>query len=159
MDEPHWLVDEMLGRLARYLRFLGYDAEYVRGTSDDEVVRRARAEKRRVVTRDRLLAQRMLDAVLLTQTDIEGQMRELKEAYPPLRNELRFDRCSICNGRLSIPERVPRTGLDELPPDVREGRVPLYSCTLCGHLYWEGSHTQSIRARLAHWLPAEPVTG
>ncbi len=118
MDEPRWLVDEMLGRLVRYLRFLGYDAEYVRGITDDEIVERARVDQRRVITRDRSLARRLPDAVLLTRTDIAGQMRELRTAFPALRADVRFDRCSICNGRLSILEKVPSQGpgLDALPP-------------------------------------------
>jgi uncharacterized protein len=156
MDEPRWLVDEMLGRLARYLRFLGYDAENVRGVADDEIVRRARAENRRVVTRDRALARALPDSVLLTRTDIAGQMRELQTAFPTLRLDVRLDRCSLCNGRLSITERVPPEAARavSVPLEVREGRISLYSCTQCGHLYWEGSHTQSVRSRLAEWFPA-----
>jgi len=161
MDESRWLVDEMLGRLVRYLRFLGYDAEYVRGITDDEIVERAHAEQRRVITRDRSLARRLPDAVLLTRTDIAGQMRELRRAFPALRPDVRFDRCSLCNGRLSVLEKVPSQGpdLDALPPEVRAGRVHLYACVQCHHLYWEGSHTRSVRTRLAQWLPTEPGTG
>jgi uncharacterized protein len=154
MDDPRWLVDEMLGRLARYLRFLGYDTAYVRGVDDDAIVQRARAEGRRVITRDRLLSGRMADAVLLSRTDIAGQMRELRASFPELRREVRFDRCSVCNGRLLAQEELPKRGrdLERLPPGVREGRSVLYACTECGHLYWEGSHTRSVRGRIAQWV-------
>lgn len=161
MDEPRWLVDEMLGRLARYLRFLGYDTEYVRGAEDDEIVQRARKEGRRTITRDRDLARRLPDAVLLTHTDIEGQMRELRAAYPALIRDVRFERCSECNGLLSLLDAVPSGagGLDDLPTEVRAGHTPLYGCSSCGHLYWEGTHTKSVRARLTRWFPLERIAG
>jgi uncharacterized protein len=159
MEEPRWLVDEMLGRLARYLRFLGYDAEYARGASDADIVKRARTENRRIVTRDRGLARRLDGSVLLARTDIAGQLQEFKRAFPGLRGEVRFDRCSLCNGRLRLFEEEPHLpcqrsprGRDELPAGIR------YACSDCGHLYWEGSHTASIRARLAKWLAAETLT-
>jgi len=160
MDEPRWLVDEMLGRLARYLRFIGYDTAYVRGVSDDEIVRQARAERRRVLTRDRGLAGRSPEAILLTRTDIAGQMRELLQAFPSLRSDVRFDRCSLCNGSLRTVAVIPESASPKsLPPDVRAGRSPLYACSQCGHLYWEGSHTRSVRTRLVAWLRTEPAAG
>lgn len=161
MDEPRWLVDEMLGRLSRYLRFLGYDTEYVSGVGDDAVAARARDEGRRLITRDRTLSRRLPNAVLLSRTDIAGQMRELRAAYPDLRHEVHFDRCSLCNGRLSAGTKVPPEGkvLERLPPEVRQGRTPLYACQTCGHLYWEGSHTRNVRRRLADWSRSEPENG
>ncbi len=161
MHEPRWLVDEMLGRLARYLRFLGYDTEYVRGFDDNEIVARARRESRRAVTRDRKLSERLPDAVLLTRTDIAGQMQELRVAFPGLRSAVRFDRCSLCNGQLVVQEGLPsdRPELDRLPKEVRALRVPLYACAQCGHLYWEGSHTRYVRRRLGEWFSPEPASG
>lgn len=157
MDEPRWLVDEMLGRLSRYLRFLGYDTEYVHGLTDAEVVRLAHTARRRVLTRDRSLARSLPDSILLTRTDLAGQMQELRRNFPPLRLEVRFDRCSECNGPLSrLPGPPGDRGEDRtVPAEVREGRAPVFACSVCGHLYWEGSHTRSVRARLASWFPVE----
>ena len=157
-DEPRWLVDEMLGRLSRYLRFLGYDTEYVRGASDDEIVVRARRETRRLITRDRALSSQLTDSVLLTTTDIEGQVRQLREALPSLRLEVRFDRCSICNGRLSPggPLTYEPSRTTTVPPEVRAGSAPYFVCDSCGQLYWEGSHTREVRKRLSEWFREEP---
>lgn len=160
MDEPRWLVDEMLGRLARYLRFLGYDAAYVRNSPDEEIVRRARAEHRRLITRDRALAMQLADAVFLARTDIAGQMAELRKEVPSLRTEVKFDRCSLCNGLLHPVHEVPPGSVPgEIPAEVRNGQSPLYACAECGHLYWEGSHTASVRKRLRAWSHPEPGTG
>ncbi|MFZ0829753.1 MAG: Mut7-C RNAse domain-containing protein [Thermoplasmata archaeon] len=161
MDEPKWLVDEMLGRLSRYLRFLGYDTEYVHGLTDDAVVLQAQNTHRRVLTRDHALARRSPDSILLTHTDIAGQMQELGRAFPQLRHDVRFDRCSVCNGPLAVMERVPQavTHPPSLPPEIRDGRIPVHACSRCGHLYWEGSHTRAVRSRLTGWFPVATVSG
>jgi len=149
---PRLLADEMVGRLARYLRMMGADTVYVRGLADEEVLRIARAEERVLLTRDRELARRSGRAVLLSSPRIEDQVRETWAAVPTLSRELRFDRCTLCNGRLS-PVETPGPA-DTIPGvpwgRVREGLV-LYRCDGCRHLFWEGSHTEGVRRRLHAW--------
>lgn len=153
--EPRWLADEMLGRLARYLRFMGFDAEYVRGRTDDEVRAWAERDGRTLLTRDRLLARRTPGAVGISATDIDGQLSELRRAFPSVQWEVRFERCTLCNGRL---ERWrPLAGV-ALPPEVHgdllERGLDLHRCSRCHHFYWEGSHTRNLRARIARAPPA-----
>ena len=153
MSESRWLVDEMLGRLARYLRFLGYDTEYVKGIPDEAIAAQAQRERRRLITRDRALAAKTRGSVLLTSVEIGGQVRELLQAYPRLRHTVRFDRCSVCNGPLLRQSTVPAgAGRTTPPPRVRAGRANLYACADCKHLYWQGSHTSAIQSRLRGWL-------
>ncbi len=142
----------MVGRLARYLRMMGADTVYARGWTDDEIVRRAAKEGRTVVTRDRALARRAGSALLLSSPRLEDQVREVRSAFPALDPNLRFDRCTVCNGRLqpyapSPVEPAGRTGETDL---ARPG-VARFRCAECGHLYWEGSHTEAIRRRLRAW--------
>ncbi len=147
----------MLGRLARYLRFVGLDTEYARGLDDDEILRRSRAEGRRIVTRDRGLAARSPEAVLLRSGAIAQQWNELRAAYPRLPTEVRFVRCSACNGLLSPYLRGTDPARETGLPRAREGwELPLFACRACGQLYWEGSHTRRIRATLARWSGEAP---
>ncbi len=150
MTDPRWLVDEMLGRLARYLRFLGYDAEYARGESDDALRRRARAEGRILVTRDRALASRTPGAVCLASTAIDGQWRELRAQVPDLGSEVRFVRCSRCNGALR-PVAADALDPSTLPRERSDRVSSLHRCDRCGHVYWEGTHTAAIRESLRRW--------
>jgi uncharacterized protein with PIN domain len=150
MSGPRWLVDEMLGRLARYLRFLGHDTEYVRGLEDSEIRRRVRAEGRILLTRDRLLSTQTPSAVWIPSVELPEQLRILRDRFPALPFEVRFDRCTVCNGELAL---VPVT---ESSPERGAGRTslpragaPIYACTRCGHRYWEGSHTSRIRSVVA----------
>ena len=140
----------MVGRLARYLRFLGYDTEYARGLDDDTIARRAREEGRVLVTRDRELAARVPGALLLRSPHLDDQLRAVRASFPELREEVAFERCSLCNGRLA-PWSAPADGT--LPPELPRERVnaglPIFACVACGHRYWEGGHTARIRSRLA----------
>jgi uncharacterized protein with PIN domain len=141
-----------LGRLARSLRVLGHDKVYATGMADADIARRARDESRTLVTRDRELARRVPDSVLLGSGSLGDQLLQLRQARPEASWEPRFDRCTVCNGELRA---VPADGLrahpgsPTLPPAVLTGHEPLYRCGECGHPYWDGSHTRDMRARYA----------
>lgn len=151
-------MDAMLGRLARYARFVGCDTVYAPESWDDtEVARRAADDGRVLVTRDRRLAARVPGAVLLTSAHLEPQWRALRHAVPSLPHEVRFERCSLCNGRLR--PYVRGTAVDRelaLPPPNPAIDRTLHACERCGQLYWEGSHTATIRERLRRWAEPPP---
>jgi uncharacterized protein len=152
-----FLADEMVGRLARYLRFAGCDTEYVRGGSDDDVIARAEAEDRVILTRDRALAARTPRAFLLRSSEIRGQWQEVRAAWPDVGEEVRFERCTECNGELRPYARGTDPGREaKVPREARHPGLRLYGCATCGHLYWEGSHTAGIRARFRTWSREAP---
>jgi uncharacterized protein with PIN domain len=140
---PRFLADAMLERLARWLRVLGVDVESAGGTAADrELVRRAAAEDRVLLTRDRRLALEHgagEHLVVRSAAPLE-QLREVVERFaievPP---EL-FTRCLLCNAPLEPAERPG------VPPPARR-------CPQCDRIYWEGSHTRRMRAALAGVLP------
>lgn len=152
MAAVRFLADEMLGRLARYLRFVGCDTSYARGLEDDEILRRARAERRVILTRDRRLAARAERALLIDSPQLRDQWRAVRGAFPDVPAEVRFERCTECNGVL---ERVAAPSGDfraeGVPWDRVAAGLPLARCRDCAHYYWEGSHTADIRHRLAAW--------
>lgn len=152
MAEPRLVADEMLGRLARYLRMLGADTIYARGWTDDEIVQRSAADGRTVLTRDRLLARRSAGALLLTSPRLDAQLRSVWQAFPALAHTPQFLRCTECNGELGplAPGRAV-TGAPGIPWDRITTGLVVMECRACGHLYWEGSHTRSVRDRLLEW--------
>ncbi|HXQ93586.1 MAG TPA: Mut7-C RNAse domain-containing protein [Thermoplasmata archaeon] len=147
-DPPRWVADEMLGRLARYLRFLGHDTLYVRGLDDASVRKLAESTGRVLLTRDHDLAGRTQGALLLRSVYIVEQLRELRTAYPALSGTVTFDRCPECNDRLRPWVAPPDS--TELPagtPRPVDGRpIPVWVCPGCGRRFWEGSHAPKIRA-------------
>ena len=136
----------MLGKLARWLRLLGYDAAYLRDTDDLEVVRQARTQGRLVLTRDTgLAARRAVRALLIDSQSLDEQLEQVAQAVG-LPAEDTPPRCPACN--------VP---LEHLAYEVAQNRVPPYVwrthrtftiCPQCGRTYWEGSHWRAIRQRL-----------
>jgi uncharacterized protein len=153
---PRLLADEMLGRLARYLRMLGCDTVYARGWTDDEIVARAQADRRTLLTRDRALAGRVAPVILLRTVDLPGQLREVVANLPELPRAVAFERCTVCNGLLrpSLAPAHPGPRSPRGPTDPLPG--PVFECGECGHRYWEGSHTASIRRHLAEWVAEVP---
>ncbi|MFZ0699427.1 MAG: Mut7-C RNAse domain-containing protein [Thermoplasmata archaeon] len=152
------MADEMLGRLARYLRFMGFDTAYARGLPDDEVRARAELEGRVLLTRDHALAHHTPGAVGLLATDIDGQLAELRRAFPTIRWEIRFERCTLCNGPLGRWTPSPGGPLPRgAPRELVEQGLALYRCSDCGHVYWEGSHSEHVRSRIARATAASEV--
>jgi len=143
----------MLGRLARWLRLLGYDALYDPSADDRELARCAAASGRVLLTRDRgLLARRLVTRGLLIDDDhLAGQLRQVAAefglAFDPARC---FTRCLACNA----PTR-------EVSPAEVEGRVPPFvlrtqerfrACPGCARVYWAGSHRELALRQLERLL-------
>jgi uncharacterized protein len=151
---PRFLADAMLGRLARWLRVLGFDTIYDPSLHDEALVRLAESEDRVLLTRDRhLLRERHpRNAVEVTRDAPLEQLVALVDQLtlrPPA--EL-FTRCLVCNAML---EDVPRD-VASLPPMARELPGPIRQCPDCKRLYWPGSHvrrmTRALEAALPQWF-------
>lgn len=152
--EPCFLADGMLGRLARWLRLLGYDTEYDNHASDLELARRARAEGRVLLTRDRALAARRgLQTLLIDSERLEEQVRQVVETFGwPA--DAALSRCACCN--VPLEEVEPEAVRELVPPHVLRTQRRFWLCRGCGRVYWQGSHVDSIRRRLGELKNDEP---
>lgn len=136
-----FFADEMLGRLARWLRILGYDTRYEARISDYELLRLASAEDRFVLTRDRKLPGKTLAAkILVLKSDRYSQ--QIKEVCDLLRLPVNYDRvfslCLDCN--LAV-EPLPKERVkDRVPSYVYDRHESFHHCPRCGKVYWGGSH-------------------
>ncbi len=151
MDERplRLLADCMLGRLAKWLRLLGYDTAYENDATDHELARRARAEGRVLLTRDHELAgRRGLDTQLIRSEQLEEQVEEVRRALGPP-PEPSLSRCSVCNGTL---QEVPRREVADLvPPYVLETHDAFRRCKQCGRVYWSGTHVDGMDEELTQF--------
>jgi hypothetical protein len=142
----------MLGRLAKWLRLLGYDTAYDNSSKDHELARRARAEGRVLLTRDRELSRRHgLESLLIQSEQLEQQVEEVQEAVgPPADPSL--SRCSVCN---VVLEDVSSDEIaDRVPPYVLETHNEFRYCPGCGRVYWSGSHVQRMNEQLEEFGPS-----
>lgn len=145
--EPRVLLDAMCGKLATHLRICGYDAAYAldRGIESDEGLREfARDEGRTLLTRDRELAARTDDSVLLDSRDVRDQLRELAGVGFALGLD-EPTRCGRCNGRLEPVDGHEST--PEYAPDPATEQV--WRCEECDQRFWKGSHWERVAATLA----------
>jgi uncharacterized protein with PIN domain len=151
-DEPaavRFVVDVMLGRLAHWLRRLGYDTDYANDHDDATLARIARAESRVLLTRDRALAARRgLRALLIDSQVLDEQLAQVRAAFPlpPALRSARCSRCSECNGLLVPATRAEVAG--RVPPYVLRTYAHFQVCPGCGRVYWPGSHRAGIESRL-----------
>src|SRR5260221_10955351 len=150
--KPRFLADCNVGRLARWLRALGYDASYHPRIGDAELVREAAAESRVLLTRDRDLTKRrviqtgVVRAILIRDDEVTAQLRQVfKELGLELKEAL--TRCIECNAELQ--SRVASTVAERVPPYVRQTQSRYSECPGCGRIYWAGTHWQRMREVLA----------
>ncbi|HID64772.1 MAG TPA: hypothetical protein EYP49_18805 [Anaerolineae bacterium] len=145
--EMKFIVDGMLGRLAKWLRILGYDTAYFPHLDDDQLVRLARAEGRLLLTRDRGLARRRGLQCLLIESDyLEEQLDQIL-AELALTEEHSFSRCPVCNTPL---QKVEKTGLEgRVPPHIFRTHKDFSLCPNCDKIYWPGTHWARMQEKLA----------
>ncbi len=144
----------MLGRLARWLRFAGFDVSFDPSLPELPLAGLARGEGRWLLTCDRRLASFAGPrVVLLRRAGVAEQMRELRERLPLDVDPARFlTRCSCCNGTL---EEVAREAAqNRVPPYVAVHAPRFMACNRCGRLYWPGTHASRIARQLEGWLGA-----
>ena len=151
--EPAFLADAMLHGLARWLRVAGFDTSTDRQQDDPELVTRARAEGRILLTRDQALVQDLRpDRVLLISAGKPlRQLRELVDRLQPPAPSALFQRCLRCNTPVRVASRREVETL--FPEPARSMPGPFHSCPECGRLYWPGSHTRRMRALLTETIP------
>ncbi len=154
LREPRFVLDTHLGRLAAYLRMLGFDTRYERDADDATLADVSRGERRILLTRD--LGLLMRDAVthgyFVRAEHPERQLVEvlrrfdLREAIAP------FTRCLRCNGPLVSVARDDIA--DRLPPRTLAHYTEFRQCPACGGIYWPGSHYERMRRLIARTLAA-----
>ena len=145
---PRFVVDVNLGKLTRWLRLLGFDTAWRNDYDDRQVVEKAVAEQRVILTRDRrLLFHRAIDyGFWVRAVQPLEQAQEVLDRLA-MRQEVRpFRYCLECNGRI---EPVAKTEiLDRLEPLTRKYYDEFYRCRRCGRIYWKGSHYARLLERL-----------
>jgi uncharacterized protein len=139
------LCDHMLGTLAKWLRFMGYDTAYPGPLSDTEILRLASAEDRIVLTRDKELSSRRPGSVRVRSDDLDEQVREVASILG-LRVIDPLSRCSVCNVRLETLS--PEEASTSIPSGVRDRQNVFWRCPSCRRIYWQGSHWTKMIERL-----------
>lgn len=150
VGELRFVADVHLGRLASYLRLLGFDCLYRNDYGDEELLAIAQTQDRIVLSRDTGLLKRaaLVHGAFVHATDPRQQLREVCDRFELQGRATPFTRCARCNSR--VEPWNGQAAANAVPAGVianNHGR--LSRCPRCGQLYWPGSHQPRLRKRLA----------
>lgn len=147
--EITFIVDSNAGKLARWLRMMGYDALFFNDIEDGRLVDMAMKEGRVVVTRDTQIAKRRvatngsLRVILTRDDDPRRQLLQVMKELSLDSRQTQFTRCLECNRRLK--PRSKEEVKDLVPPYVFSTQAQYMQCPSCNRVYWQGTHWQRMK--------------
>ena len=138
------VLDTHLGKLAAYLRMLGFDSLYRNHCQDAEIAHIAASQHRTLLSRDRGVLKRstVTYGYLVREAQPRQQLIEVLRRFDLSASIAPFRRCLQCNALL---QRVPKDLIsDRLPPHPRKHYEEFHACPQCNRLCWKGSHYQRM---------------
>jgi hypothetical protein len=151
-DVPKFIVDSNVGKLAKWLRMLGYDAVFFEGDDDAYMIDRALKEGRVILTRDTQVMKRgvitsgRLKAILIESDQPESQVRQVIDTLHIDSQSRLFTVCLECNNPLE--ERSKEEVEQRVPPYVFQTQQQYMECPVCHRIYWRGTHWQAMLQKL-----------
>ncbi len=143
-----FILTKELGRLAKWLRILGFDTAYYNQDKLSSLIIQALRDERIILTRNQRLPQaRGLKIVLIKNEKIKKQVEEaLKTLKIVLEPEMMFSRCILCNTKLAViaKDKVK----DKVPEYVFKTQSDFITCPQCQRIYWQGTHWGNVRKTL-----------
>lgn len=143
-EEPRFVLDGHLGRLASHLRMLGLDSLYSNVYEDDELVQISVEEGRILLTRDRMLLMHKVitQGYLLRSLNSSQQLHEVVQRFGLAKWVRPFQRCMNCNHLLAQVKK--ETVLEKLEPLTKKYYDEFKLCPACNKVYWKGSHYEQM---------------
>jgi uncharacterized protein len=146
LRETKFILDVHLGKLARYLRMLGFDTTYQNDNDDQTIIRISFDENRIILTRDRgiLKVKTVSHAYYIRNHNPKDQLTEVLNHFDLYQAIDPFNRCIKCNGKL---ERVEKEEIIELlEPLTKKYFNKFFRCNSCKTIFWEGSHFDHMKS-------------
>ena len=156
VSELKFIVDNNVGKLAKWLRMMGYDTLFFSGSDDSHMVTTALAEGRVILTRDtqimrrRVVTDGRLKVILIRSDEPEQQMRQVVEALNLDCQFRLFTICLECNQPLV--ERSKQQVQELVPPYVFQTRSQYMECPTCHRIYWRGTHWEAMKKKLEKFM-------
>jgi len=144
-----FLVDGMLGNVAKKLLLLGYDTEYFSDMNDLKLIQKAKNEDRIIISKDRQLItnakKSAIQTIQITKEDEIEQFSEILNIIHLELNEISGDtaRCTKCNSNTS---QISKSKIsNKIPSKVLEFNEKFWECDHCKQIYWEGTHIKKLQ--------------
>jgi uncharacterized protein with PIN domain len=138
-----FIVDSMLGRLAKWIRILGYDTKYLREGTQFDLVRISLSENRIIITRNKRLSKKLTNKVILIHSEkLEEQLNELFLQIK-LTDKNMLSLCVECNYPLLEIEKEKIKNI--VPQYVYDTNNKFYICQKCNKVFWPGTHVEHMK--------------
>ena len=150
-NRKKFLLDENLGKLAKWLRMLGYDSVVYKSISIEKKIYLCVKERRIFLTRSKKIAKmnEHFSRILIRTEKYDNQLKEILPLLE-INNEMFFSRCLECNNRLQAIKTEKIDGL--VPENVKHNFTDYKICRKCGKIYWRGSHYDAMKSKLKNLL-------
>ena len=145
-----FIVDAMLGNVAKKLRLLGFDSTYFSDIDDSDLLEKAKNENRIIISKDSNLIQQAkknkIPSIHISKEDEIEQFLEILKTIP-----LEFDvisgdtaRCPKCNSETSS---ISKSSLEnKISQRIIEYHEKFWKCNGCDQIYWEGTHIKNLQS-------------
>jgi hypothetical protein len=152
INEPRFIVDDMLGKLAVRLRMLGFDTSFYGDSADSFLLRKSKEENRILLTRDANLVRiRGVNAFFISSKKLKEQIQQVIEKFKlKISPQNMFSRCSVCNEPLEEVSKQKVKG--RIPPVVYKLFDKFSFCPECKKFYWKGTHYEKIIEELKGFI-------
>lgn len=139
-----FLLTSELGRLAKWLRILGYDSAYIRENNHASLIIKALRESRIIISRNSHLGRSGgIKIALLKAENLKEQLKELGTKLPlATGQENMFSRCVVCNEQLAAMEK--KHIKERVPEYVYQTHDDFFACPQCRRVYWQGTHWGNV---------------
>ena len=156
INAAKFIVDHNVGKLAKWLRMMGYDTLFFNGEDDSEMIATALAEDRVILTRDtRIMERRLVTTGQLKATLIGYETLELqiKQVIETLNLDIHFKPFSIClECNKPLVERGKEQVRERVLPYVFQSQEQYMECPACHRIYWRGTHWRAMTRKLEKFM-------
>ncbi len=156
-DNIKFIADNNVGKLARWLRMVGYDTKLFNGADDGEMVNTAQVEGRIVLTRDtgimnrRVITRGQVQGILIVSDKLDKQIRQVVQILKINNNNYKpLTLCLECNQPLE--SRTKAEVKDCVPPYIYKTQKQFVECPACHRIYWKGTHWQAMQHQIENMI-------
>ncbi len=150
VENPKFIVDSMLGKIAKKLRIFGFSTDYYKDIDDNFLIKKSICENKILITKDKQLYNRAIKfnantVLLYKENELENLILVFRKcnirSIGPIPNM--NTRCTLCNGILISMDKS--LVVNDVPYNVYINSTKFYRCSICSKIYWDGTHIQDIR--------------
>jgi len=144
-EKIKFITDSNLGKLAKWLRILGYDTTCYVTKVDRLLLSKAQKEGRVVLTRKKDMSKQPFSGgiAFIRHDRVEDQLPEVlnKFSITPGKDQM-LTICLKCNENLKAVSKEEIAG--SVPDHILRNQTKFHICPRCGGIFWPGTHKENV---------------